>query len=429
MAKSVLGSLTLGYRPLWNRARTLAGVQLFVSEDEERTDGAHLLRALDETWSGESPPLLLSPQSRALLIDLLAHADASAPMIEVQLPWLLDHALREGVQQARSRGARLVASGTPQQPVGGAVAADGANVGDSCVTHESGASARPWFSRRAVRLAAADAAAALSGALQTRSAKAGGRASGRVEASPVPVDALISGVASRALADHALDQQGAWAVAGWPSEDVIYRYRGHPTPPTRQGIQRILRALGGEPSLDRVDHLFGQEPALAYHLLVHLNSAGLGISSGVASLRHGFMMLGFGKLAQWLAEQLPLASDDVDLSPVNATIVMRANLTGHLMDAGAEGELAREIYLCGVFSQLDLLLDEPLRASLMRIPLSQRLVAATLTQDGPYAPALGIACALESDNPQPVRDLRMAHEVSAEEINRALLRSLAVGLE
>ncbi|MEO7241507.1 MAG: histidine kinase [Variovorax sp.] len=418
MAQSVLGSLTLGYRPLWNRGRSLAGVQLFVHEDDESTDGAHLLRALGETWAGESPPLLVSPQSRSLLLDLVAHADASTPMIEVPLPWLLDHSLHEGVHQARRRGARLVASGTPQQPVGGDTAG-----------HANSAAGRPWFSRRAVHLAAADAALALSSALKTQRAVAAGQMGGRAESSPVPADAVVSGVASRALADHALDQQGAWAVAGWPAEDVVYRYRGHATPPTRQGIQRILLALEREPSLDRVDHLFGQEPALAYHLLVHLNSAGLGIATGVASLRHGFMMLGFAKVAQWLAQQLPLASDDADLKPVNAAMVLRANLTGHLMDAGAEDELAREIYLCGLFAQLDLLLDEPLRSSLTRIPLPQRLVAAALAQDGPYAPALCIACALETDDPEPVRRLRVEHEMSAEEINRALLRSLAVGLQ
>ena len=33
MVQSVLGSLILGYRPLWNRARKLAGVQLYVHNE------------------------------------------------------------------------------------------------------------------------------------------------------------------------------------------------------------------------------------------------------------------------------------------------------------------------------------------------------------------------------------------------------------
>ena len=49
MVQSVLGSLILGYRPLWNRARKLAAIQLYVhSEASALVDTAHLLRTLQE---------------------------------------------------------------------------------------------------------------------------------------------------------------------------------------------------------------------------------------------------------------------------------------------------------------------------------------------------------------------------------------------
>ena len=41
MVQSVLGSLVLGYRPLWNAARKLAGVQLYVhGHGSQRVDAA-----------------------------------------------------------------------------------------------------------------------------------------------------------------------------------------------------------------------------------------------------------------------------------------------------------------------------------------------------------------------------------------------------
>ena len=47
MVQSVLGSLILGYRPLWNRARKLAGIQLYAHNEASATvDGGHLLRTL-----------------------------------------------------------------------------------------------------------------------------------------------------------------------------------------------------------------------------------------------------------------------------------------------------------------------------------------------------------------------------------------------
>ena len=44
MVQSVLGSLTLGYRPLWNGARQLAAIQLYVQDlAGSYVDAPHLL--------------------------------------------------------------------------------------------------------------------------------------------------------------------------------------------------------------------------------------------------------------------------------------------------------------------------------------------------------------------------------------------------
>jgi hypothetical protein len=376
-----------------------------VHPDDPGVDGLHLLRTIEESWSAESPDLLLAARSRELLAGLLAHATRADPAIEVPAAWLDDTRLRTAVGGAHARGARLLLAGTPDElrPL----------------------EAERWAVRRAVQLTPTDAAVALQAALRARSTAAGARMAGRAGDSPVAPDTLVDGVASRALAEHALDQQGAWAVAGWPLEDVLHRYQGQPLPPTRRAIVQTMNALDAEQSLDRIELAFAQEPALAYRLLIYLNSAGLGLRNGIASLRHGFMMLGFRTLNRWLAEQLTHASDDVSLRPVNASMVLRSQLMHHLMDAGIEEDLRREIYLCGLFSQLDLVMDEPLRASLARIPLPDRIVLAVLGSTGPYAPTLQVAFALESDDPKPVRTLRAEHEMEPEDINRALLRTLA----
>ncbi len=109
MVQSVLGSLVLGYRPLWGRERSLAGIQLFVRSDgAAQVDVAHLLHTLQEIWTASSPPLLLTPQTRQLLGDMLAHAPRNAPWICVPGPWLAESAVYASVQAAHQRGLRLV---------------------------------------------------------------------------------------------------------------------------------------------------------------------------------------------------------------------------------------------------------------------------------------------------------------------------------
>lgn len=407
MSSSVLGSITLGYRPFWNRSRALAGLQLFVHEDRQRVDGKHLLRTLEETWSASAPLLMLSVQTPTLLTELVTHAERDGPLLEVPLDWLSSGLLRTAVSVARKRGVRMIGSSAPGRLLD--------------------AESQGWFERRMTMLSAADAATAMQAVLRAKQDAVPGRVSmkGRIDGSPLQPDTLVEGVASRALAEHALDQQGAWAVAGWPIEDVLHGQAGEPMPPTRRGIVQVMNAIDDEQSLERIEQLVGQEPTLTYALLLYLNSPGLGLRSGVSSLRQGFMMIGYQKLSAWLSQQMPTASEDANLRPVNQSMVLRSHLMERIMDAGVEDDLRREIYLCGLFSQLDLVMNEPLRASFARIPLADRIVAATASLSGPYAPALQLATALESPHPASLRALRIKHDVDAEEINRALLRTLA----
>lgn len=406
MAQSVLGSVALHYRALWSKKRQLAGVQLFVEEVSPGAEGSHLLRTLSELWSGESPSVLLSARHPQLLHELLAHAGAQDPMIEVPGRWLAQDALLGAVNAAHERGARLVASGSPSE------------------LRALGSAARA-FDRQCVQLGTEDAALALRASMQAREDAARGRFGSTAAASPVPAGSLVAGAAGRALVEHALDQQGAWAVAGWPAEDILHRFNGHPVPPTRRAILRVMSALDQEQSLDRIEYLLAQEATLAYRLLAYLNSAGLGLRNGVASLRHGVMMLGYRTLNGWLAEQLTMASEDRDLDPVNLGLGLRAALAAELMDAGVEDELRHEVFLTGMLSQIDALQGQTLRALLSRIPLPERVPDALVRGTGPYAAVLRLAQAMERDPAHSLINPTEAAGLTLEESNRALLRVLS----
>jgi c-di-GMP-related signal transduction protein len=105
-------------------------------------------------------------------------------------------------------------------------------------------------------------------------------------------------------------------------------------------------------------------------------------------------------------------------------MVLRARIMAELLDAGEGDALKRELYLCGLLSQIDLLLAEPLVSAFKGIPLPARVTAALLGRDGPYWPYLELATALESTSGQSPRTLCQHFELDAEDVNFALLRSL-----
>ncbi len=403
MVQSVLGSLILGYRPLWNRARKLAGIQLYAhNEATAVVDAGHLLRTLQELWSASSPPLLISAQTRQLLCDLLEHAPRGAPWIEVRGDWLSDSAIYSRVKTAHQRGLKLVWRGDARKLPEPEIA--------RC------------FDNSLLTLRPEDAVAAL----QTAPARPGAPAAPAPRASsPVLAGQMYENVASRALMEHCLDQGNAMALAGWPSEDVLYSLRHHPQQPSHAVIFKLMKAIDAEQSLETFEDIMGEDPLLAYRFMVYTNSAALGLRTGIDSLRRGLVMMGYSSIKRWLSDQLPHASTDPNMLPVRAAMLIRAQLTAHLLDAGIENDLRREIYLCGLFSQLDELLGEPLGTILRRLPLSERIYDATVLRTGPYTSGLQMACALETDDASAIRQLCETYEMDLEEVNRALLRVLA----
>ena len=404
MSPSVLGHLALGYQLVWNRVRQPAAVMLFIDrEDDVAVDAAHLLRTLDQTWSAQSPALILCVQSGRLLLDLLEHAAPDGPWIAVQEDHLADPAVVARVQAAHQRGLQLLWRGEPG--------------------HRASAATAACFERSVISINAGEALLGLRVSLKKNNGGPG--TPDDPIKSPVLADQIFEAVPSRILVDHCLDQQAAWGVAGWPAEDVLSSYRQQPIQPDRQTIVRLVEITDADAPLETIAHALAEEPVLVYRFLLHANSAALGLRNDVESMRHGLMLLGLSNFKRWLLEQLPHAGSDLNLQPVRGAMVLRARLTELLLDAGEEDKLRSEVYLCGLLSQIDLVLGEPLAAALLRFPVSERITAAILGKTGPYAPFLELAAALEYPHMRSVPALCEAHGVDIGEVNRVLLRVLA----
>jgi hypothetical protein len=385
MASSVLGSVTLGYQPIWNRQRRCSGVRLFVAPTSpSAVDAHHLLEAISGLWPANAPTLLLHVQSTPLLLGLLQRPALRGIELDVPGGWQNDAPLAEAVRQAQARG---------------------------------------WSCKTAHTLSPEQALAALRAARQQRQVGTSGASPAKT--SPVLADTLYAELASQELVNHALDQQRAWGVAGWPTDETLLAYRWRQIQPSHAHIRELLKALDRDDPLEALEQRLCEEPLLTYRFLRFANSALVAARTEVASVRQGLMVMGYTQFSRWLAEQLPTASEDINLDPIRASMVLRARIMANLSQAGLEDALRREVFLCGIFSQLDLLLGEPLGTAIHRLPLPGRIASAVVGHTGPYAPWLAVAAALESPNTRMIRDVCQAHGLALDAVNRALLRALA----
>lgn len=398
MSHTVLDSVAMAYQPVWNRHRLLAAVRLTVlPTDPTSVDAAHLMEVLGDDWPVAAPVLILALESPALLHQALRCTPVPNTGLEVPAELfghpeslaLLSQAVRHGHQIIRR--------------------ADFAEV-----RHEY---AVPLDVRSLLHLDAADALEAL----QCRPTEAV-----PVPPRPTPIrpGQIYRNVCSRSLADHCLDEAGAWGVLGWPDDDVLHAARHTAPGCDAVAVALIRQAIEKDASIERVERYIRQDPVLVYRLLLRVNSAAYGGRHEIGSLRHAIMMLGFSALDRWLVEQG--ADDDLAMHPVRYSQVMQARLAQHLLDSGSDEALRAEVYTTAIFGQLDRLMHEPLGQLIDNLPLSPRVADALLSRSGPYHPLLDIAHAQgDADHIDSLPGICEKHEVSLEHANRGLLRMLA----
>ncbi len=401
MSATVLGNLALGYQLVWGRARTPRAVHLRVEATvDEAVDAAHLLRILAESWTGQSPQLILSTPELWLLREFLQHVRSDGAWIAVHQSQLQDAAIRPLVHEARRRGAVLLWRGEP---------------GEQPSMDSAGA-----FARGMVALTAGEALWSLHASRQRQQPGAAD------DQSPVIADQIYEAVPGLALARHCLDEQGAWGVAGWPEDDVLMRGHQQQMQPDRDGIRAVIATVDADASMERIEQEMDTQPVLVYRFMLYMNSASLGLRNPAESLRHGLMMLGLSNFRGWLQAQLHGAGNDIDLLPIRSAMVLRAHLTESLLDAGEEDKLRRELYLCSLLAEVPRMLGEPLPTVLGRLELPERITSALFNQSGVYAPFMAVANALSTiGSPSTVPALCAEHEMDLAEVNRALLRVLA----
>jgi c-di-GMP phosphodiesterase len=402
MAHTLLGSISLGYEPIWSAHRSIMGYRLHAEIIHPHDVNAlHLLEVLGALWKESAPVLMLSTSNNDLLQDLLEHANQDSPWIEIPEYCTYQDHFRSSLRQAAERGAKLIWRGE--------------------TGHEPAPYLKDCFFKTIRSLSPQEALVSLKVARQAPPIAYGYPSA---QHSPVIPHQLYEGLANEMLIGHALDQQGVLGVIGWPIDEILYQHRLEQIHPTRNITQRLIDSIDNDDSLDQIEMYLSEEPVLTYRFLRYANSAAWGFKNTIHCIRHGLMNLGLRKLKEWLEEQLLQAHHNANLEPLRLKMVLRGRIMQQLTHAGVEADLHRELFLCGVLSQLDWFIGEPRGKALHRLALPGRITSAILAKTGPYAPWLEIATAIETRSKQLIQQVSKAHQIPLEAVNRALLRTL-----
>lgn len=193
----------------------------------------------------------------------------------------------------------------------------------------------------------------------------------------------------------------------------------------RLHVMELLNMAINKAEISDIEKAFKRDPALSYRLLRYINSAANGLLQPARSLNHALMVLGYDQLYRWLTLLLfSSGQPDYRTLALMKNALVRARFTELL---GAERLKAGErdgLFIVGVFSMLDALLNVPMAQAISNLKLSPEITQALLKREGPYAPYLELALASEEGEERILETYAAACGIDAEEINAAHAQAL-----
>ncbi|MCU0842163.1 MAG: HDOD domain-containing protein [Thiobacillaceae bacterium] len=194
---------------------------------------------------------------------------------------------------------------------------------------------------------------------------------------------------------------------------------------SRQRIMEVLNLLMGRAEPARIEERFKLDAGLSYKLLRLINSPAYGLRQPVQSIGHALMLLGHDPLYRWLTLLL-FTHGPVDprSQALLRTALIRARFTETLGEARLTREQRGGLFIAGILSMLDALLNTPMEQALAHLRLPDPVVAALTRREGPYAPYLELAMACERFDQEAIARHAKAVGLSADEINLAHVNAL-----
>jgi c-di-GMP-related signal transduction protein len=166
-------------------------------------------------------------------------------------------------------------------------------------------------------------------------------------------------------------------------------------PANRLNYVRMMQAVS-RPELDpsEVEEIIKREASLCYRLLRYLNSAAFGFSNEIHSVRHALSMLGEREARRWIRLVATLAAGQNKSSELVLSALVRARFCELLSPKVPHGE--SDLFLMGLLSMMDAILETPMVNVLEKIPLDQPTKAALLGGVSPLRPLYQLMLARES---------------------------------
>lgn len=133
-----------------------------------------------------------------------------------------------------------------------------------------------------------------------------------------------------------------------------------------------------------------RDPALSYSLMRFINSPYLGIRYKVKSIQHAVTILGQQEVRKWITAVVFKEFGSDRPSELMRISMVRGKFAENLAASFGMGDESQSLFLMGMFSALDTMLNTDMATALSRVMVSDDISNALIKGKGRYAPILKI---------------------------------------
>ncbi len=190
-------------------------------------------------------------------------------------------------------------------------------------------------------------------------------------------------------------------------------------------VMRLLNLVAQRAEISELDSVLRRDAMLAYKLLVYINSPLSGLDHQLESIAQALMFLGYDPLYRWLTVLLFTCGTR---HPRDRLLLQQALLRGRLLEQIGLVHLPRKdaeaLFLLGMFSLLDVLLNTPMEEAIEPLNLTGAIREALLSGEGPYTPYLKLGIALEGGQWYDADALARSLGLNADRVNPLLVEAM-----
>jgi c-di-GMP-related signal transduction protein len=165
-------------------------------------------------------------------------------------------------------------------------------------------------------------------------------------------------------------------------------------PANRLSLLRLLAIVSKTVlDLDDLEDAFRQDATICYRFLRYLNSPAFGFRNEIRSVRHALAILGEREIRRWVRLIVTLTATSDQSGELVVCALTRARFCEHMAE---ELHLKKDLFLLGLLSLMDAMLEIPMDKILDQLPIDQETKATLLSQPNRLRPLYQLILAQES---------------------------------